>query len=53
MNHAPLLYPARGLIVVVIIAVRPDTRPAGILSMPTLRVLRPAVPPPYRSAPAV
>lgn len=53
MDHAPLLYQARGLIVVAIIAVWPYTRLAGILSVPALRLLRQAVPAPYRSAPTV
>ncbi|MEU1204876.1 respiratory nitrate reductase subunit gamma [Nocardia sp. NPDC005825] len=53
MDHAPALYQARGLIVVAIIAVWPYTRLAGILSVPALRVLRQAVPAPYRSAPTV
>lgn len=52
-GSAPLLYQARGLIVVVLIGVWPYTRLAGILSVPALRVLRQAVPPPYRSAPTV
>ncbi|WP_433590612.1 respiratory nitrate reductase subunit gamma [Nocardia sp. CA-145437] len=53
MDHAPLLYQARGLIVVAIIAIWPYTRLAGILSVPTLRLLRQAVPASYRSAPTV
>ncbi|MFE3099419.1 respiratory nitrate reductase subunit gamma [Nocardia tengchongensis] len=53
MDHAPLLYQARGLIVVALIAVWPYTRLAGILAVPALRVLRQAVPQPYRSAPTV
>ncbi|MGV9664615.1 respiratory nitrate reductase subunit gamma [Nocardia niigatensis] len=53
MDHAPLLYQVRGLIVVLIIAVWPYTRLAGILIVPLLRVARQVAAVPYRSAPTV
>ncbi|WP_198347587.1 respiratory nitrate reductase subunit gamma [Nocardia terrae] len=40
MRHAPLIYQARGLVLVLIIAVWPYTRLAGVLAVPALRVLR-------------
>ncbi|MEV6099013.1 respiratory nitrate reductase subunit gamma [Nocardia sp. NPDC051981] len=53
MSHAPILYQARGLIVVLIIAVWPYTRLAGILTVPVVRVVRQVAAAPYRSAPSV
>ncbi|GAB0105546.1 respiratory nitrate reductase subunit gamma [Nocardia sp. JMUB6875] len=40
MVHAPAIYQARGLIVMLLIAVWPYTRLAGILTVPALRLLR-------------
>ncbi|MET8430524.1 respiratory nitrate reductase subunit gamma [Nocardia sp. NPDC004860] len=53
MDHAPILYQARGLIVMLIIAVWPYTRLAGILTVPVVRVVRQVAVAPYRSAPSV
>ncbi|MFE3195553.1 respiratory nitrate reductase subunit gamma [Nocardia sp. NPDC059240] len=51
MSHAPAVYQVRGLIIMLLIAVWPYTRLAGIITVPTLRLLRQLVPAPYRSAP--
>ncbi|WP_330180303.1 respiratory nitrate reductase subunit gamma [Nocardia sp. NBC_01503] len=40
MQHAPIIYQARGLIVLLLIAMWPYTRLAGIFTVPLLRVLR-------------
>ncbi|WP_040816508.1 respiratory nitrate reductase subunit gamma [Nocardia concava] len=40
MLHAPAIYQARGLIVMLLIAIWPYTRLAGILTVPALRLLR-------------
>ncbi|UGT44998.1 respiratory nitrate reductase subunit gamma [Nocardia yamanashiensis] len=40
MAHAPALYQARGLIVMLLIAIWPYTRLAGIFSIPAIRMLR-------------
>ncbi|MRH87734.1 hypothetical protein GFY24_09760 [Nocardia sp. SYP-A9097] len=40
MQHAPVIYQARGLIVMLLIAIWPYTRLAGIFAVPVLRVLR-------------
>lgn len=51
MTHAPAVYQLRGLILVALIAIWPYTRLAGILTVPTVRLLRQLVPAPYRSLP--
>lgn len=43
MQHAPIIYQARGLIVLLLIAMWPYTRLAGIFTVPLLRVLRRSV----------
>ncbi|WP_327141555.1 respiratory nitrate reductase subunit gamma [Nocardia sp. NBC_01327] len=40
MVHAPVIYQARGLIVMLLLAIWPYTRLAGIFSIPMLRLLR-------------
>ncbi len=40
MQHAPVIYQARGLIVLLLIAIWPYTRLAGIFTVPLLRVVR-------------
>ncbi|MCU1641994.1 MAG: respiratory nitrate reductase subunit gamma [Nocardia sp.] len=40
MEHAPVIYQARGLILMLLIAIWPYTRLAGIFTIPLLRLLR-------------
>ncbi|AYF73716.1 hypothetical protein D7D52_07425 [Nocardia yunnanensis] len=51
MQYAPAIYQARGMIIVLLVAIWPYTRLAGILTVPALRMLRQLAPSPYRSAP--
>ncbi|MFJ4655436.1 respiratory nitrate reductase subunit gamma [Nocardia sp. NPDC088792] len=40
MQHAPAMYQARGLIVMLLVAIWPYTRLAGVFTVPTARLLR-------------
>ncbi|MFD0360887.1 respiratory nitrate reductase subunit gamma [Nocardia sp. GCM10030253] len=52
MRHAPLIYQARGLILLLLIAIWPYTRLAGIFAGPIIRLIpraRPELPRPFRA----
>ncbi|BAW06600.1 respiratory nitrate reductase subunit gamma [Nocardia seriolae] len=53
MQHAPALYQGRALIVMLIVAIWPFTRLAGILTVPAVRLARQVAQAPYRSASTV